>query len=86
MWRTRRSSPHCAWKIGTVRERFFASQVSFKHSQRGDFLVAETYTVEIGENKDFTQIKDIPKSFIAADEIEIGFKNKIPLWLFGCLH
>lgn len=78
-------------KIGTIRESFFASQVSVKSSiyytDRGDFLIAEKYTVEIGgKNKDFSQIKDIPESFIAADEIEIGFKNKIPLWLFGFIY
>jgi len=51
------------------------------------FLVAEKYTVEIGgKNKSFEQIKDIQNSFIAADEIEMGFKNKIPLWLFGFLY
>lgn len=78
-------------KIGTLRESFFASQVSVKSSlyyvDRGDFLVDEKCTVEIGgKNKDFSQIKDIENSFIAADEIEMGFKNKIPLWLFGFLY
>lgn len=78
-------------KIGTIRETFFASQVSVKSSlyyvDRGDFLVAQKYTVEIGgKNKSFEQIKDIENSFIAADEIEMGFKNKIPLWLFGFLY
>ncbi len=78
-------------KIGTLRESFFASQVSVKSSlyyvDRGDFLVDEKYTVEIGgKNKSFEQIKDIQNSFIAADEIEVGFKNKIPLWLFGFLY
>lgn len=78
-------------KIGTLRESFFASQVSVKSSlyyvDRGDFLVDEKYTVEIGgKNKSFEQIKDIENSFIAADEIEMGFKNKIPLWLFGFLY
>ena len=78
-------------KVGTIRESFFASQVSVKSSlyyvDRGDFLVAEKYTVEIGgKNKSFEQIKDIQNSFIVADEIEVGFKNKIPLWLFGFLY
>ena len=78
-------------KVGTIRESFFVSQVSVKSSlyyvNRGDFLVDEKYTVEIGgKDKNFDQIKDIPESFIAADGIEIGFKNKIPLWLFGFLY
>ncbi len=78
-------------KIGTIRESFFANQVltnyGIKIPTAGDFLVDNKYTFEIGgKNKDFTQIKDIPNSFIAMDNIEIGFKNKIPLWLFGFLY
>jgi hypothetical protein len=78
-------------KVGTLRESFFASQVSFKSSiyyvDKGDFLVDEKYTFEIGgKNKSFKQIKDVEESFVVADEIEVGFKNKIPLWLFGFLY
>ena len=29
---------------------------------------------------------NIPNSFVVADEIEIGFGNIIPLWLFGLLY
>ena len=77
--------------IGTVRETFFASMVSFENSiyyvDKGDFLVDERYIVEIGgKNKSFNQIKDLPNSFIISDNIEVGFKNKIPLWLFGFLY
>ena len=78
-------------KSGTIRESFFASQVSTKSSiyytDRGDFLVDEKYIFEIGgKNKGFKQIKDIKNSFIASDGIEVGFGNKIPLWLFGFLY
>jgi len=77
--------------IGSKREIFFANQLSHAHSiyyvERGDFLVNEKYTVEIGgKNKSFKQIQDIPNSFVVADNMEIGFKNKIPLWLFGFLY
>ncbi len=77
--------------IGSKREIFFANQLSHAHSlyyvDRGDFLVDEKYTVEIGgKNKGFKQIKDIPNSFVVADDIESGFGNKIPLWLFGFLY
>jgi len=42
---------------------------------------------EIGDkNKSFKQIKNIKNSFVVADDIEIGFQNKIPLWLFGFLY
>jgi len=78
-------------KIGSIRESFFASQVSFEHSiyyrDRGDFLIDERYTFEIGgKSKSFNQIRDVDDSFIVADGIEIGFGNKIPLWIFGFLY
>jgi hypothetical protein len=77
--------------IGTMRETYFASQVSYTCSlyyvKKGDFLVNEKYTVEIGgKNKSFEQIKDLPNSYVIADDIEIGFKNKLPLWLMGFLY
>ncbi len=78
-------------EIGTIRETFFANQVSHKFklniSKNGDFLIDNRYTVEVGgKNKSFDQIKDVPNSFVAADDIEVGLGNKIPLWLFGFLY
>jgi predicted AAA+ superfamily ATPase len=78
-------------EVGTIRETFFANQITTKYtatvSKAGDFLVDEQYIFEIGgKNKSFKQIKDIPNSFVVADDIEIGFGNKIPLWLFGFLY
>ena len=78
-------------KIETIRETFFANQVSQKYklniSTKGDFTIDEKYKIEIGgKSKGFSQIKDIPNSFVAADDIEIGSGNKIPLYLFGFLY
>lgn len=78
-------------EIGTVRETFFANQVSHKYklhiSKQGDFVVDKKYIVEVGgKNKSFTQVKDIPHSFVVSDDIETGNGNKIPLWLFGFLY
>ncbi len=78
-------------EIGTVRETFFANQVSHKYklhiSKQGDFVVDKKYIVEVGgKNKGFNQVKDIPNSFVVSDDIEIGKGNKIPLWLFGFLY
>ena len=78
-------------KIGTVRETFFANQVSQNHklniSTKGDFTINEKYHLEIGgKNKGFEQIKDMPNSYVIADEIEKGKGNKIALWLFGFLY
>ena len=78
-------------EIGTIRETFFANQVSLKYklniAKEGDFLVESKYTLEIGgKNKTFKQIKDIDNSFVVSDDIEVGFGNKIPLWIFGFLY
>ncbi len=75
---------------GTVREVFFKSML-FNHDisipKKGDFLIDNKFLFEIGgKNKKYKQIKDIPDSYIVADDIEIGSKNKIPLWLFGFLY
>ena len=78
-------------EIGTIREQFFLNMLSQGHDvsypKVGDFFVDEKYIFEIGgKNKSFAQIKDRENSFIVADAIEIGFGNKIPLWLFGFLY
>ena len=86
--------------IGSARESFFVNQVknyyasqnlfldeSIYTASKGDFLVDGRYTFEIGgKGKSFKQIQGIVDSFIASDDIEIGFGNKIPLWLFGFLY
>ncbi len=77
--------------IGSVREVFFLNQVSNNHNitypNKGDFLVDEKYIFEIGgKSKKKKQIKNIPDSYIVADDIEFGVDNKIPLWLFGFMY
>jgi hypothetical protein len=54
---------------------------------KGDFTVDGKYIFEVGgSNKNFSQIADIPNSYLAVDNIEMGFAKKIPLWLFGFLY
>ncbi|RLA64507.1 MAG: 3-dehydroquinate dehydratase [Epsilonproteobacteria bacterium] len=77
--------------VGTVRETFFMNQVSKDHAviapKNGDFFVDEKFVFEVGgKGKSFTQIKEMKNSYVAADDIEVGFGNKIPLWLFGFLY
>jgi predicted AAA+ superfamily ATPase len=77
--------------IGNIRETFFANQLSYKHrvtySKEADFLIDGKLTFEIGgQKKSQKQISQTPDAYIAADDIEIGYKNKIPLWLFGFLY
>ena len=76
---------------GNVRETCFVNQLSSKHaittSEKGDFRVDDKYIFEIGgKSKTYEQIKNLENSFIAADDLEIGYGNKIPLWLFGLLY
>ncbi len=76
---------------GTEREIFFYNQVDtnypLSYTKHGDFLVEGKYTFEIGgKNKGKKQIKDIENAYVAADMIEYGFENKIPLRLFGFLN
>jgi len=74
-----------------VRETFFLNQLSCQHRvtlpKSGDFLVNNRFTFEIGgTGKTKRQIKDIPESFVVQDNIETGFAQTIPLWLFGFLY
>ena len=77
---------------GCARETFFLNQLraagrSVTYPPHGDFMIDDRFLVEVGgAGKGFDQIKDIPESFVAADGIEVGFGNKIPLWLFGLLY
>ena len=76
---------------GTVRETYFLTMLSQNHDVSlpiyGDFLIDKQVLFEVGgKNKDFTQLKSQPHSYLAIDEIEIGSANKIPLWLFGFLY
>ena len=78
-------------KKGTLRETFFASQISYEHTikypKSGDFIVDERYTFEIGgKDKNLKQIKHVKNSYVVADDIEIGVDRKIALWLFGFLY
>lgn len=78
--------------IGNVRETFFLNQVSnaghqIHLSKTGDFLVDDKWVFEIGgRNKSTQQIKETDHAYLALDDIEFGFKSRIPLWLFGFLY
>jgi len=77
--------------MGNVRETFFANQLRTKYkvntAQNGDFTIDGNIVFEIGgKNKSNSQIKNVENAYIAADDIETGFANKIPLWLFGFLY
>ena len=76
---------------GNLRETFFISQVAVKnqisYTEKGDFKVNDRYVFEVGgKNKSQSQLKNIDNAWLALDDIEYGFQNKIPLWLFGFLY
>ena len=76
---------------GNERESFFFSQLKVNHDatypKSGDFLIDDKYLFEIGgKGKSFDQIADIQDSFLAVDDTEVGYGNRIPLWLFGFLY
>lgn len=78
-------------RIGTLRETFFLNQVravlTVNDHPKADFLVDESFVFEVGgKNKTTKQIQGLSDAYVVADDIEIGYGNKIPLWLFGFLY
>jgi uncharacterized protein len=76
---------------GSIRESFFVNQVRGNHkielAEKGDFISDDNLIFEIGgKGKTRKQIAGIKNSFLVMDDIEQGFENKIPLWLFGFLY
>lgn len=79
-------------QIGTARECFVVNQLSHKHTveygkTEGDFKIDGKWTVEVGGGKkSFSQIADLPDSFVLADDIEMPHGAKIPLWMMGMTY
>lgn len=76
---------------GHVRETFFLNQFKGLHeinrSETADFVIDKIYTFEIGgKNKSKKQITGLVNAYLAKDDIEIGFGNIIPVWLFGLMY
>lgn len=77
-------------EIGNVRETFFMNQTRVMHdvitSSVSDFQI-EKYTFEVGgRNKTQKQIVGVPNVFVVKDDIEIGYQNVIPLWVWGLMY
>ena len=77
--------------IGNVRETFFLNQFKgireINLSEQSDFIIDKKFTFEIGgKNKSKKQILNLENTFVAKDNIEIGFGNNIPVWLFGFMY
>lgn len=80
------------YEIGSLKwKTFFLNQLSavsnVNYPLKGDFLISHKYLFEVGgKGKSFDQIKDVPDSFLAIDDVETGNGNRIPLWMFGLLY
>jgi len=81
-------------EIGTVREAFFANQLSsaghvveYAGYKKGDFRIDGSMVFEVGgADKGFGQLDGQENSFVVADDIESASLRKIPLWAFGFLY
>jgi len=78
-------------ETGNLRETFFFNQLQQSHNvtynDQTDFCIDGKYYFEIGgKNKTTKQIKDLQNAWLAIDGVETGFRNEIPLWLFGFLY
>ena len=77
--------------IGALRESFFVSQLQTKYQvhyhHQGDFLLDDKIVIEVGgKSKDGKQIEGLENAYLALDDMEFGYGNAIPLWLFGFLY
>ena len=78
-------------EIGTIRETFFMNQVRLLHkiaaSPVSDFLVDNHFTFEVGgKKKKQRQIQGLTDAYVIKDDIETGYGNIIPLWMFGLTY
>lgn len=78
-------------EVGTVRETFFFNQMRIVKpivsSPVSDFLVSGEYTFEVGgKKKKQRQLQNITNGYVVKDDIETGYGNIIPLWMFGLLY
>jgi predicted AAA+ superfamily ATPase len=76
---------------GNLRETFFFNQLQQNHkvtyNEQVDFCVDNKYFFEIGgKNKSTKQVKDLSNAYLALDGLTTGYRNEIPLWLFGFLY
>lgn len=76
--------------IGALRESFFVSQVGQQHQvhyhNQGDFIVDDVLVFEVGgPQKTGAQLQG-QAGYVAVDDVEMGFDNRLPLWLLGFLY
>lgn len=76
---------------GALRETFLLNQFINVGREptapvKGDFLL-DGLTIEVGgKSKTSRQVGDAENYLVAADNIEAGSGNNVPLWLFGFMY
>jgi predicted AAA+ superfamily ATPase len=78
-------------EVGNLRETFFFNQLQQNHrvsyTGKTDFHIDGRYFFEVGgKNKSARQIKNLSNAYLALDGLTTGYRNEIPLWLFGFLY
>lgn len=64
-----------------------ANRVRIEAGTKGDFIIDNTYRIVIKADKTSGgSLFEESGTYIGVDDIEIGVRNKIPLWLFGFLY
>lgn len=77
---------------GNMRETFVMSQVYPGYDivygkEYGDFVIDNKWRIEVGgAKKGYSQIADMPDSYILADNIEYPSGSRLPLWSIGLLY
>lgn len=77
---------------GTIRETFFVNQLrnaghKIELAKAGDFIIDGEQIFEVGgASKDGSQIAGTKNAWLALDDLERPYLNRIPLWLFGFLY
>jgi len=77
--------------VGSIRETFLLNQLlnnglDVHFPKSGDFFTNDTFIEVGGKTKTAKQVDQYDQFIVAADQIEIGYKDKVPLWLFGMLY
>jgi len=77
---------------GAVRESFALNQLlSQEHEinlhKTADFLIDDKYAIEIGgKSKNVKQIAGLEHGYIFADNLEVAYGKRLPLWMLGFLY
>lgn len=77
---------------GSIRETYLLNQLrnaghAVALAGAGDFLIDKKWTIEVGgKAKGDEQIRKVKHAFLALDDMEEAYLNRIPLWLFGLLY